>query len=229
MPTILMNLPPHAVGDAGLAQMRAIVPDYTVRVTQDRDEIAALLDDVEILAGWPAGDVLTEAPNLRWYQQWSAGSDWLVRYPQAAERPFQATTASGVHPAQITEHTFALMLAFVRKLPQVIRQQAAGEWTAPAGESLRELYEQTLLMVGLGAIGERIALVGNALGMRVSRRATNRGDAAARGGRGLSPRSAPRGRCRRPISSSSRRRSPANVSHDRRTRAPGDAEDGLPR
>jgi phosphoglycerate dehydrogenase-like enzyme len=138
-----------------------------VRVTLDREEIAALRDEVEILAGWPASDALVSAPHLRWYQQWSAGSDWLARYPEAAERPFLVTNASGVHPVQIAEHAFAMMLAFARKQHEAVRHQAAREWKAPPGESLSELYEKTLLMIGLGAIGERIALVGHAFGMRV--------------------------------------------------------------
>lgn len=167
MPVILINLPPHGVAESDLAQICEIMPGYDVRITQDRDEIVSLRDKVEILAGWPAPDLLVSAPNLRWYQQWSAGSDWLARHPEAVERPFLLTNASGVHPVQIAEHVFALMLAFVRKLPQVIRQQGEHRWQAPPGETLDELYQRTLLVIGLGAIGERIARVGNALGMRV--------------------------------------------------------------
>lgn len=167
MPTILLNLPPHAATEEDLAQIRALMPDYDVRLTQDRDESAALRDDVEILAGWPAADLLVSAPKLQWFQQWSAGSDWLTRHPEAAARPFRVTNASGVHPIQIAEHTFAMMLAFVRKLHEGARNQAAHVWQPPAGESLGELYQKRLLMIGLGAIGERIARVGNALGMRV--------------------------------------------------------------
>ena len=167
MPTILLNLPPHAATENDLARIREIMPGCELRLTQDREEIARLSQDVEILAGWPVTDLLVSAPNLRWYQQWSAGSDWLLRHPEVAEGPLLVTNASGVHPVQIAEHAFAMMLAFTRKLHEAVRHQAAGKWQAPAGESLSELYEKTLLMIGLGAIGERIAQVGSALGMRV--------------------------------------------------------------
>lgn len=167
MSTILLNLPPHAVTEEDMARIRSLMPDYDIRLTQDRDEIAALRNEVEILAGWPAADLLVSGAGLRWFQQWSAGSDWLMRHPEAAARPFRLTNASGVHPVQIAEHTFAMMLAFVRKLHEAARHQAAREWQAPAGETLGELYQKRLLMIGLGAIGERIGRVGNALGMRV--------------------------------------------------------------
>jgi phosphoglycerate dehydrogenase-like enzyme len=167
VPTILINLPPHATTDNDLAQIREIMPEHDVRLTQDCDEIASLQQDVEILVGLPVTDLLVSAPNLRWYQQWSAGSDWLLHHPETAQRPFLATNASGVHPIQIAEHTFAMMLAYTRKLHEAVRHQVAREWKAPPGESLGELYDKTLLMIGLGAIGERIAQVGDALGMRV--------------------------------------------------------------
>jgi phosphoglycerate dehydrogenase-like enzyme len=167
MPVILIDLPPHAVGKMDLARIREIMPGYDVRVSQEREEIAAFRDEIEILAGWPARDVLVSGLNLRWFQQWSAGSDWLGRYPEAAQRSFLVTSASGVHPIQIAEHVFALLLASVRKLPQAIRQQGEHKWQAPEGETLDELYERTLLVIGLGSIGERIAAVGSALGMRV--------------------------------------------------------------
>jgi phosphoglycerate dehydrogenase-like enzyme len=167
MAVILVNLPPHAVTGDDLAQIRATMPGYDIRVTQDQDEIASARDDIEILAGWPSPDVLVSAPNLRWFQQWSAGSDWLTRYPLAIERPFVVTNATGVHPIQITEHVFALILAFVRRLPEMIHNQRDHKWQAPPGETLSELYQRNLLIVGLGAIGERIARVGNAMGMCV--------------------------------------------------------------
>ncbi|MGE5603499.1 MAG: NAD(P)-dependent oxidoreductase, partial [Nitrososphaerales archaeon] len=168
MPTIVINLPSHGVTEDDLNKIREIMPDYDVRVTQDREECKSIRDDVEILAGWPVADLLLSAPNLRWYQQWAAGSDWLQRYPEAVERPFLVTNASGVHPIQIAEHVLALMLAFVRRLPQAIHNQAEHKWDAPPGETVGELYQRTLLVVGMGAIGERIARVANALGMRVS-------------------------------------------------------------
>ncbi len=167
MPTILINLPPHGVTPEAIAQIREIMPGYDVRVTQDRDEMESLLGEMEIAAGWPLGALIVRAPKLRWYQQWMAGSDWLSRHPEAIEQDFLLTNASGVHGVQIGEHILAFMLAFVRRLPAAVRQQAAHEWKAFPGEGLGELYERTLLMVGLGPIGRRTAQVAAALGMHV--------------------------------------------------------------
>ncbi len=168
MPTILLNVPPHGAPPEQQAAIRAIMPGYRVLVTEDRDAMQAALADVEIAAGWPIGALLDRMPNLRWYQQWAAGTDWLAQHPAAAAAPFVLTNASGVHPVQIGEHVFALLLAWVRRLPAAVQAQAAHTWTPMAGESLGELYEKTLLMVGAGAIGRRIVALGAAFGMRVS-------------------------------------------------------------
>jgi D-2-hydroxyacid dehydrogenase (NADP+) len=167
MPTILLNLPQDAVDAVQIAEMESIMHGYQVLVTRDRDRMEAFLDQVEIVAGGPLGDLLERMPHLRWYQQWAAGADWLAHYPGAVAADFVLTTASGVHAVPISEHVLALMSAWVRRLNEAVLKQAQGEWQAPPGESLGELYESTLLVVGAGAIGERIARLADALGMRV--------------------------------------------------------------
>jgi phosphoglycerate dehydrogenase-like enzyme len=117
--------------------------------------------------------LIPSAPNLRWVQQWGAGADWLMRYPEIAKLDFVLTNASGVHPIQIAEHIFALLLAFARQLHMAIQAQSKGEWRRPdqggfAGDQpFFELYGKTMLLIGVGAIGERTAEVAEAMGMRV--------------------------------------------------------------
>jgi phosphoglycerate dehydrogenase-like enzyme len=72
------------------------------------------------------------------------------------------TEGSGV---SAVEHTMALMLAIVRRIPQEDRAMRDGRWqTPPLGV---EMSGKTLGIVGLGRIGTRIAAFGRLLGMRV--------------------------------------------------------------
>ena len=68
---------------------------------------------------------------------------------------------------QITEHIFSFMLAFARGLPVARLIQQGGTWNRANNPTVFELFEKTLLVVGVGAIGSRTAQVGQALGMRV--------------------------------------------------------------
>lgn len=169
MKKILLALEPDTLSSDQLARIRDVAPeDASIVVTRDPDEIRVVLDQVEIAAGWFPADLLPQAPRLRWYQQWSAGADWLLRHPAAAQADFVLTNTSGIHAIQITEHIFAFLLAFARELPDAIRAQSERQWIPiEEHEHVFELARKTMLLLGVGAIGERTARVARAMGMRV--------------------------------------------------------------
>lgn len=167
-PVLLLALKPDAVSQEQLAEVQAAAPGMRLVVTRDRAEIEAVLDDVEIAAAYIPRDLLSKAPNLKWYQQWSAGSDWLMRHPELADRKFKITTASGVHAVQITEHIIGVLLAFARRLPRALKAQSEKEWRDSRGDEVFELYGKRMLLIGVGAIGTRTAEVATALGMKVT-------------------------------------------------------------
>jgi phosphoglycerate dehydrogenase-like enzyme len=72
------------------------------------------------------------------------------------------TEGSGVNAF---EHTVALMMALVRRVPQEDRAMRAGTWqTPPIGV---DMHGKTLGVIGLGRIGGKMAAFGTLLGMRV--------------------------------------------------------------
>ena len=135
--------------------------------TRDKDEITSLLDDIEIVAGSFPRDLLAKAPNLKWFQQWGAGADWLLDYPDAAKGDFTLTNVSGIHAVPISEHIMALLLAFARDLPTALRDQSDHRWRKMSERHVFELANKTLLLVGVGNIGARTAALASALGLRV--------------------------------------------------------------
>jgi phosphoglycerate dehydrogenase-like enzyme len=153
--------------EAQIARVRAAAPDMQVVVTNERAEVERVLDEVEIVAGWFPHDLLSQARRLRWLQEWGAGVDWLLRHPEAAELDFTLTNASGVHAIQISEQIIGYLLAFARQLPQAIRAQERRAWQSAKREQVFELAGKTMLLIGVGAIGERTAEIAAALGMRV--------------------------------------------------------------
>jgi phosphoglycerate dehydrogenase-like enzyme len=167
MSTILIGFKPGVLTDAQLGQVRQAAPDLRLVVTPDRAEMAAVLDDVEIAAALVPGALLVTAPRLRWFHAWGAGVDWVLRQPGAIEHDFILSSSSGIHAIQMTEHVLALLLAFARRLPDAMRAQATRTWLRMENAEVLELAGKTLLLVGLGAIGQRTAQVAAALGMRV--------------------------------------------------------------
>lgn len=167
MNILLYSDQPNNFDDTLRAEIRRRAPDLHLLVSEDKAEIEQAVGQIEIAARRFPYDLLPKATRLRWYQQWGAGVDWLMRYPQVAEMDFVLTNASGVHPIQITEHIFALLLAFARGLPRAVQAQTCSEWDRAEGGNIFELYGKTMLLVGVGAIGERTAEIAVALGMRV--------------------------------------------------------------
>jgi phosphoglycerate dehydrogenase-like enzyme len=72
-----------------------------------------------------------------------------------------------VHAIPISEHILALLLAFARGVHRAVRDQGRGEWVPYEQQQVFELYGKTMLLIGVGAIGERTAQAANTLGMRV--------------------------------------------------------------
>ena len=168
MKTILINFEAGVLSEAQLAQIQAAAPDMQLLVTRDRDEIEAVLDEVEIAAAGFPRDLLPRAHNLRWLQQWGAGADWLLRYPEVIELDFVLTNASGVHTIPISEHILAFLLAFGRGFHHAVRAQVRREWFSYEQQTgIFELVGKTMVLVGVGAIGGRTAELATALGMRV--------------------------------------------------------------
>jgi len=64
------------------------------------------------------------------------------------------------------EHTWALLLALVRRIPSAFQSVLAGEWHRDRFKG-HDLAGKTLGILGLGRIGEMVARYGQAFGMRV--------------------------------------------------------------
>jgi phosphoglycerate dehydrogenase-like enzyme len=167
MGVLLLALAPDELDQPVRARLVELAGDRRVVVTRERGEIEALLPEIEIAAGFFPTDLITSMPKLRWYQQWGAGADWLIGNAEAAQQDFTLTNASGVHTIPISEHIIGMLLMLGRRLHIAARAQARREWWRPAPETVFELSGKTMLLVGVGAIGARTALLAHALGMRV--------------------------------------------------------------
>jgi D-3-phosphoglycerate dehydrogenase len=107
--------------------------------------------------------VLDESPSLRMISIWGTGTD-NVDVDACRERGISVTNTPGVNAHSVAEHTLALMLAVTRQIPAMDRGVRAGQWPRAL---LVQLEGKTLGVIGLGAIGRRVATLATAFGMRV--------------------------------------------------------------
>lgn len=138
---------------------------------RDREALEAALPELEVLviSGLWRNELLERAPRLRFIQSISAGTDQYDRERLRA-RGVRLASAAGVNADAVAEHALALLLALTRRLPEACANQARRHWRGMLGDlRLREqeLAGKTLVLVGLGRIGNRIAELARAFGLRV--------------------------------------------------------------
>lgn len=148
-----------------------------------RQELAERLGEADVLvvSGFWQNSLLENAPKLRFIQSIGAGVD---QFDQAAlrARGIRLANASGVNRNAVSEHALACILALARQLHTGRDNQRQHIWRGMISDLSQredELGGKTLLIVGLGAIGSRLAKLAKAFDMWVI--ATKRNPPTAQG------------------------------------------------
>lgn len=144
------------------------VESFEVSTPDDLEQRVADAEILVISGLWHNG-LVKHAPKLRLIQSISAGTDQFSR-PVLRERGIRLASAQGSNEVAVAEHAIALMLALTRHLHLARDFQSQQNWRPMIGDRTRredELDGKTLLIVGLGRIGQRLARLANAFGMTV--------------------------------------------------------------
>ena len=170
--------------EADLERIRSAAPGARL-VTISLEGLAdGPLDDIEVMLRGPLPAatferILVRAPRLAWVHSATAGVE-RVLVPAAAGRGLVITNARGVFSDPIAEYVLMMILAIIRRLPQLLELQRERTWQPlPA----TEMRDTTVGIVGLGSIGRAVASLAVGFGARVI--ATRRSGADA--DRGLDP------------------------------------------
>jgi D-3-phosphoglycerate dehydrogenase len=166
-PTLLVtgaDLAPEAV-----ALLQAFDIVYAGK-TPSEDSLVALCEQHQPVAiivryGKIPARVMDASKRLRVISKHGAGID-TIDSAAAAERGIPVKAAAGANAAAVAEHTWALILACAKDVVHLDRRMHDGHWDKATHKSL-ELRGKTLGLIGFGAIGQRAAEVGVAIGMRV--------------------------------------------------------------
>ena len=141
---------------------------FEVRTVDDLKAGAAEAD-VLVVSGLWRNEILEGLSKLRFIQSISAGTDQFDKQKLAAAG-IRLASAQGSNERAVAEHAISLVLALARQLHLARDNQANQVWRPMIGDrALREdeLGGKTLVIVGLGRIGLRLAAIASAFGMRV--------------------------------------------------------------
>ena len=190
------DFPPVLAGTPAEMQLRALSPTvriFTERGANDEAELIRRIADAECVVNIRAHArfserVIDACSNLRLISVWGTGTDH-VDLAACAGRAITVATTAGVNAHAVAEHTMALLLSNIaRRIPAALdaRDAGSGEW--PRGLSAQLEAGKTLGIVGLGAIGSRVASLAQAFGMKilVTTAGADQGRSAALGARHVS-------------------------------------------
>lgn len=123
--------------------------------------------EAEGVLRWVAGKryapLVADGPKVRWLHTASAGVDHVLT-PAVKAKPNLVVTDSGpAFEIAISEFVLAWMLLVARRLPELMASQRERRWESVVQQ---ELYGQTVGIVGLGPIGQGVAVRAKAFGMR---------------------------------------------------------------
>ena len=148
-----------AIKAAGLADRVAI--DTLPRKEQpSADQLAR----TEALMAYdvPPG-LLPAMPKLRWAQAMTAGVEQWLALPDLPAK-LALTCARGTHEESMPENIMAALFYVAKPIAAAVENQKRGQWVRTVAQPLTG---KTLGILGMGAIGQRVARMAEALGMRV--------------------------------------------------------------
>lgn len=149
--------------DAERARLAGIAAPAELVFGPDIAAIRPELSRADGVIGSLPGELLAEAPKLRWMHSPAAGVDRELS-PQMLERDIVLTSSAGNGGIPLAEHAMMLMLMLNRSADRWFRAQQAHEWDRFTHPELNGL---TVGIVGLGNAGSDLALKAKAFHMRV--------------------------------------------------------------
>jgi phosphoglycerate dehydrogenase-like enzyme len=108
-----------------------------------------------------------QAPCLSWIQAHFAGIEHLLKHPITNQ--VHLTTASGVGAKSIAEYVIGGLLSLNHHIPSFLEHQSQKIWSSKRLQIFvpSELQNTTLGIIGYGGIGQEIAHLANAFGMKI--------------------------------------------------------------
>jgi D-3-phosphoglycerate dehydrogenase len=159
MLAVRLNATTYPVEPDEQAELERAGASFVAIEGQPPSEVLAAARDCDALlvvsAKVPA-DLIEQLTRCRVIARLGAGTD-RIDVAAATRRGILVTNVPDFCTNEQAEHTLALLLAWVRRLPYMQQAMRRGEWTARSHPGVHRLSGQTLGLVGFGASAQSVA------------------------------------------------------------------------
>lgn len=154
---------------SGIATMREAGHEVVELAPEDKPRLAEILPDFDALVvrsgTTVTAELLAAGTRLKVVGRAGIGVD-NVDIEAATARGILVVNAPTANLMSATEHTFALLLSLMRRVPEADQALKAGKWDRKRFVG-GELQGKTLGIIGFGRIGQRVAKRAQAFDMKV--------------------------------------------------------------
>jgi D-3-phosphoglycerate dehydrogenase / 2-oxoglutarate reductase len=169
VPGVSRVLVAERIAQTGLDSLQSEGHEIVDAVGRPRAELLDLVADADVLivrSGTKVdAELLARARRLTVIGRAGVGVD-NIDMPEATRRGVLVINSPTGNVVSAVEHTFALLFALLRRVPEAVASLKEGRWDRAKFVGT-ELEGKTLGIVGLGQVGGRVATRANAFGARV--------------------------------------------------------------
>ena len=153
----------QAAGLAGRVQVDTLA-------RKDKPSAEQLAQTEALMAYEVPPGLFSSMPKLRWAQAMTAGVEQWLALPDLPAK-LALTCARGTHEESMPENILAALFYVAKPIATAVENQKRVQWVRTVAQPLTG---KTLGILGMGVIGQRVAKIAEALGMRVigTRRST---------------------------------------------------------
>jgi D-3-phosphoglycerate dehydrogenase len=151
------------------AALGRLNPTYRMSKSVNADDILAVAKDADAILVTYAKltrDILSQLTKCKAIGRFGLGVD-NIDLPTAKEKGIAVNYVPDYCIREVSDHTMALLLALIRKIPLSNKLVQSGRWEMPAVVPIRRLEGTVLGLVGFGHIPRLVVPKAQAFGMKV--------------------------------------------------------------
>ena len=148
--------------------------DVTIYGYTEKEDVAERIGDAEIVfcnKSPITSEVISKCPNVQYIGLFSTGFN-NVDLKACDKRDIIVTNVPGYSTDAVAQHVFAFILSHFSRVNEYAKTVAGGDWVKSKLFSYfniptQEISGLTLGIIGFGSIGNKVALIAQAFGMKV--------------------------------------------------------------
>src|ERR1051325_3590113 len=155
--------------DPAKAALAKLNPSFRIAKSANADDILAVAKDADsILVTYAklTREIITQLTKCKAIGRFGLGVD-NIDLAAAKEKGIAVNYVPDYCIREVSDHTMALLLSLIRKVPLSNKRVQAGRWEMPAVVPIRRIEGTTLGLVGFGHIPRLVAPKAKAFGMKV--------------------------------------------------------------